>query len=100
MVIIFIKVKNLTIDLFALLFIGLSVGCTLGIVSNLFVKGVASLTNLRKILFSDSILSSFTPIVSLLIAAIFVTAFVFQTAKNKPEVFDHKFFRGKDGEHD
>ena len=36
----------------------------------------------------------------LLIAAIFVTAFVFQTAKNKPEVFDHKFFRGKDGEHD
>jgi hypothetical protein len=37
---------------------------------------------------------------ALLIAAIFVTAFVFQTAKNKPEVFDHKFFRGKDGEHD
>ena len=37
---------------------------------------------------------------ALLIAAIFVTAFVFQTAKNKPEVFDHKFFRVKDGEHD
>jgi hypothetical protein len=37
---------------------------------------------------------------ALLIAAIFVTAFVFQTAKKKPEVFDHKFFRGKDGEHD
>ena len=37
---------------------------------------------------------------ALLIAAIFVTAFVFQTAKKRPEVFDHKFFRGKDGEHD
>ena len=36
----------------------------------------------------------------LLIAAIFITAFVFQTAKKKPEVFDHKFFRGKDGEHE
>ena len=71
-VIIFIKVKNLAIDLFALLFIGLSVGCTLGIVSNLFVKGVASATNLRKIFFSDSILSSFTPVISLLIAAVII----------------------------
>ena len=71
-VIIFIKVKNLAIDLFALLFIGLSVGCTLGIVSNLFVKGVASATNLRRTLFSDSILSSFTPVISLLIAAVII----------------------------
>jgi len=71
-VIIFVKVKNLAIDLFALLFIGLSVGCTLGIVSNLFVKGVASATDLRKTLFSDSILTSFTPIISLLIAAVII----------------------------
>ena len=71
-VIIFIKVRNLAIDLFALLFIGLSVGCSLGIVSNLFVKGVASATSLRKTLFSDSILSSFSPVISLLIAAIII----------------------------
>mgnify|MGYP001399849408 FL=1 len=71
-IIIFIKVRNLAIDLFALLFIGLSVGCTLGIVSNLFVKGVASATNLRRTLFSDSILSSFTPVISLLIAAVII----------------------------
>ena len=71
-VIIFIKVKNLAIDLFALLFIGLSVGCTLGIVSNLFVKGVAAATNLRRTLFSDSILSSLTPVISLLIAAVII----------------------------
>ena len=71
-IIIFVKVKNLAIDLFALLFIGLSVGCTLGIVSNLFVKGVASATDLRKTLFSDSILTSFTPIISLLIAAVII----------------------------
>ena len=70
--IIFVKVKNLAIDLFALLFIGLSVGCTLGIVSNLFVKGVASATDLRKTLISDSILTSFTPIISLLIAAVII----------------------------
>ena len=71
-VVIFLKVKNLAIDLFALLFIGLSVGCTLGIVSNFFVKGVASATNLRRTLFSDSIISSFTPIISLLIAAVII----------------------------
>ena len=71
-VIIFVKVKNLAIDLFALLLIGLSVGCTLGIVSNLFVKGVASATDLRKTLISDSILTSFTPIISLLIAAVII----------------------------
>ena len=71
-VIIFVKVKNLAIDLFALLFIGLSVGCTLGIVSNLFVEGVASATILRKTLFSDTIVTSFTPITSLLIAAVII----------------------------
>tara|TARA_B100001769_G_C21639791_1_gene357085 strand:- start:165 stop:461 length:297 start_codon:yes stop_codon:yes gene_type:complete len=37
---------------------------------------------------------------ALLIAAIFITTFVFYTAKNKPQIYDHKFFRGKDGEHD
>tara|TARA_B100000029_G_C17258080_1_gene845308 strand:+ start:117 stop:413 length:297 start_codon:yes stop_codon:yes gene_type:complete len=37
---------------------------------------------------------------ALLIAAIFVTAFVFYTAKNKPQIYDFRFFRGKDGEHD
>ena len=36
----------------------------------------------------------------ILIAAIFVTAFVFHSAKTKPEVYDLKFFRGKDGEHE
>ena len=35
-----------------------------------------------------------------LIVAIFVTAFVFYTAKNKPQIYDFRFFRGKDGEHD
>lgn len=37
---------------------------------------------------------------ALLIAAVFITAFTFNRAKNKPEIFDHKFFRGKDGEHE
>ena len=37
---------------------------------------------------------------ALLIAAIFVTTFIFYTAKNKPQIYDLKSFRGKDGEHD
>ena len=37
---------------------------------------------------------------ALLIAAIFITTFVFYTARNKPQIYDLKFFRGKDGEHD
>ena len=37
---------------------------------------------------------------ALLIAAIFITTFVFYTAKNKPQIYDLKFFRGKNGEHD
>ena len=37
---------------------------------------------------------------ALLIAAIFITTFVFYTAKNKPQIYDFKFFRGKNGEHD
>ena len=37
---------------------------------------------------------------ALLIGAIFITTFVFYTAKNKPQIYDFKFFRGKDGEHD
>ena len=37
---------------------------------------------------------------ALLIAAIFITTFVFYTARNKPQIYDLKFFRGKNGEHD
>ena len=69
---IFIKIKNLVIDLFALLLIGLSVGCTLGVVSNLFIKGVAEITDLRKSYLSDFMSSSFSPIISLLLAAFLI----------------------------
>ena len=69
---IFIKIKNLVIDLFSLLLIGLSVGCTLGVVSNLFIKGVAEITDLRKSYLSDFMSSSFSPIISLLLAAFLI----------------------------
>ena len=56
----------------ALLLIGLSVGCTLGVVSNLFIKGVAEITDLRKSLLPDFIAPSFSPIISLLLAAFLI----------------------------
>ena len=37
---------------------------------------------------------------ALLIAAIFITMFVFVTAEKKPQIYDLRFFRGKDGEHE
>ena len=37
---------------------------------------------------------------ALLIAALFITIFVFVTAEKKPQIYDLKFFRGKDGEHE
>ena len=37
---------------------------------------------------------------ALLIAALFITMFVFFTAEKKPQIYDLKFFRGKDGEHE
>ncbi len=55
---------------------------SLYIVDSLYVFGITAIAHL------------------VFITAIFVTALVFKTAKNKPEVFDHKFFRGKDGEHE
>ena len=69
---IFQNIKNLVIDLFSLLIIGLTVGCTLGLVSNLFIKGVATITNFRKSYFLDFIDPSFIPVFSLLIAAILI----------------------------
>jgi len=55
-----------------LLLIGLSVGCTLGIVSNLFVKGVSFITDFKNNLSSDILSSSLAPIISLLFAAILI----------------------------
>ena len=37
---------------------------------------------------------------ALLIAALFITMFVFFPAEKKPQIYDLKFFRGKDGEHE
>ena len=55
-----------------MLIIGLTVGVTLGPVSNLFIKGVATITNFRKSYFLDFIDLSFIPVISLLIAAILI----------------------------
>ena len=55
-----------------MLLIGLSVGCTLGIVSNLFVKGVSFITDFKNNLSSDILSSSLAPIISLLFAAILI----------------------------
>ena len=55
-----------------MLLIGLSVGCALGIVSNLFVKGVSFLTNFKNNFLSDTLSFSLAPTISLLIAAILI----------------------------
>ncbi len=55
---------------------------SLYIVDSIFVFGVTSIAH------------------ALLIAAVVVTAVVFNTAKNKPQIYDLKSFRGKDGEHE
>ena len=64
------NVFDLAVDLLTLLIVGISVGFTLGIVSNLFVKGVNYLSNISLDNILPNFLSIYTPIFSLLLAAI------------------------------
>ena len=74
-----LKIRHMIMQILAFMWSGVF---SLYIVDSLYVFGITAIAHL------------------VFITAIFVTALVFKTAKNKPEVFDHKFFRGKDGEHE
>ncbi len=67
-----INLKDLIVDLVTLLLVGLSVGFTLGIVSNLFVKGVMFLNNLRNENTLPDQFSVFSATFSLLTAALLI----------------------------
>ena len=64
------NIFDLAVDLLTLLIVGISVGVALGIVSNLFVKGVNYLSNISLENILPNFLSIYTPIFSLLLAAI------------------------------
>ncbi len=66
------NLKDLIFDLLTLLLVGLSVGFTLGIVSNIFVKGVMFLNNLRSENTLPDQFSIFSTTCSLLIAALII----------------------------
>ena len=74
-----IQIRHMLMQILAFMWSGVF---SLYIINSLYVFGITAIAH------------------ALLISAIFVTAFVFHTAKNKPEIYDHKFFRGKDGEHE
>ena len=64
--------KELVIDLITLLLVGISVGSVMGLVSNLFVYGVTYITEFRSEIFLSSKISTFSPILSLLITALII----------------------------
>ena len=74
-----LKVRHMVMQILAFMWSGVF---SLYIVDSIFVFGITSIAHV------------------LFIAAIFITAFVFNTAKNRPQLYDLKSFRGKDGEHD
>ena len=74
-----LKVSHMVMQILAFMWSGVF---SLYIVDSIFVFGITSIAHV------------------LFIAAIFITAFVFNTAKNRPQIYDLKSFRGKDGEHD
>ena len=74
-----LRVRHMVMQILAFMWSGVF---SLYIVDSIFVFGVTSIAHV------------------LFIAAIFITAFVFNTAKNRPQIYDLKSFRGKDGEHD
>ena len=74
-----LKVRHMIMQILAFMWSGVF---SIYIVDSIFVFGFTAIAH------------------ALLIAAIFITTFVFYTAKNKPQIYDLKFFRGKDGEHD
>ena len=74
-----LKVRHMVMQILAFMWSGVF---SLYIVDSIFFFGITSIAHV------------------LFIAAIFITAFVFNTAKNRPQIYDLKSFRGKDGEHD
>ena len=74
-----LRVRHMVMQILAFMWSGVF---SLYIVDSIFVFGITSIAHV------------------LFIAAIFITAFVFNTAKNRPQIYDLKSFRGKDGEHD
>ena len=74
-----LKVRHMVMQILAFMWSGVF---SLYIVDSIFVFGITSIAHV------------------LFIAAIFITAFVFNTAKNRPQIYDFKSFRGKDGEHE
>ncbi len=74
-----LRVRHMVMQILAFMWSGVF---SLYIVDSIFVFGVTSIAH------------------ALLIAAVVVTAVVFNTAKNKPQIYDLKSFRGKDGEHE
>ena len=74
-----LKVRHMVMQILAFMWSGVF---SLYIVDSIFVFGITSIAHV------------------LFIAAIFITAFVFNTAKNGPQNYDLKSFRGKVGEHD
>ena len=74
-----LKVRHMVMQILAFMWSGVF---SLYIVDSIFVFGITSIAHV------------------LFIAAIFITAFVFNTAKNRPQIYDLKSFRGKDGEYD
>ncbi len=74
-----LKVRHMVMQILAFMWSGVF---SLYIVDSIFVFGITSIAHV------------------LFIAAIFITAFVFNTAKNRPQIYDLKSFRGKDGEHE
>jgi len=72
------RVRHMIMQMLAFMWSGVF---SLYIVDSIFVFGITAIAHV------------------LFIAAIFITAFIFNTAKNRPQIYDLKYFRGKDGEH-
>ena len=74
-----LKIRHMVMQILAFMWSGVF---SLYIVASVFVVGFTAIAH------------------ALLIAALFITMFVFFTAEKKPQIYDLKFFRGKDGEHE
>ena len=74
-----LKIRHMIMQILAFMWSGVF---SLYIVDSIFVFGFTAIAH------------------ALLIAAIFITMFVFVTAEKKPQIYDLRFFRGKDGEHE
>ena len=74
-----LKIRHMVMQILAFMWSGVF---SLYIVDSVFVFGFTAIAH------------------ALLIAALFITMFVFFTAEKKPQIYDLKFFRGKDGEHE